>query len=179
MRVITGTAGGMRLQTLDGESTRPTTEKVKEAIFSSIQFDIEGKRVLDLFSGSGQMGIEALSRGAKSCVFVDKERAAASVIKNNLEKTRLSNSAKVVQSDAVSFLDRQIEVFDLVFLDPPYSCGLLEKALAKVYMNMSNGAILFAEHPVNDILPDEIGQLKKIKDYRYGKIAVTRYEVRR
>ena len=88
MRIITGTRKGVRLETLEGENTRPTTEKIKEAVFSAIQFDIEGCRVLDLFAGSGQMGLEALSRGAQSCMFVDSERDAMEIVKRNAQKTK-------------------------------------------------------------------------------------------
>ncbi|MBR5773231.1 MAG: 16S rRNA (guanine(966)-N(2))-methyltransferase RsmD, partial [Clostridia bacterium] len=126
MRVITGTAKGMRLASLEGDEVRPTYDRVKEAIFSIIQFDLEGRRVLDLFAGSGQLGIEALSRGAQNATFVDSNRSAIAVIKENLEKTRLSKSAVVLQTDAVGFIKnyRGVE-FDVVLLDPPYHEELL------------------------------------------------------
>ena len=117
MRVITGSARGRRLETLPGEDvTRPTTESVKEALFSMIQFDIEGRRVLDLFAGSGQLGIEALSRGARSCTFVENNRAAKQVVERNLAHCRLEEQANVVFSDAVSFLNRS-GTYDLVLLE--------------------------------------------------------------
>ena len=96
MRVITGRARGIKLVTLEGEMTRPTSERAKEAIFSMIQFDLEGRRVLDLFAGSGQMGIEALSRGAAQAVMVDQSKDAIAIIKQNVEKTKLSEGAVVV-----------------------------------------------------------------------------------
>ncbi|HRT82268.1 MAG TPA: 16S rRNA (guanine(966)-N(2))-methyltransferase RsmD, partial [Oscillospiraceae bacterium] len=100
MRVITGFARGRKLKALDGESVRPTGDRVKEAVFSIIQFELEGRSFLDLFAGSGQMGIEALSRGAASCVFVEKDKDAYSVIKDNLAHTKLEESAKVLNTDA-------------------------------------------------------------------------------
>ena len=118
MRVITGTARGRRLKELEGLETRPTTDRVKEGVFNIIQFDIEGRRVLDLFAGTGQLGIEALSRGAASAVFVDQRRDAASIIRENLKLTGLSDRARVVNGEAMAFLSSQRERFDLIFLDP-------------------------------------------------------------
>ena len=127
MRVITGSARGRRLLELEGMETRPTTGKVKEGVFSALQFDIEGRRVLDLFAGTGQMGIECLSRGAASAVFVDQRKDAAQLVKKNLELTGLSDRAKVINGNARDFIARTSEQFDLVFLDPPYASGLLEE----------------------------------------------------
>ena len=120
MRVITGTARGCRLDTLPGLDTRPTLDKVKEGLFSAIQFDIEGRRVLDLFAGSGQLGIEALSRGAAYCVFVDRNPAAVPIIRGNLQRAHLAPVAQVIGTDSMIYLDHLKERFDLVFLDPPY-----------------------------------------------------------
>ena len=129
MRVITGTARGRRLLEPDGMDTRPTTDRVKEGIFSSIQFEIEGRRVLDLFGGTGQMGIEALSRGAAHCTFLDLRKEAVGVIRENLKRTGFAEDAAVVQGDYLAFLTRCKEKFDLIFLDPPYGTGMLEKAM--------------------------------------------------
>lgn len=175
MRVITGTARGTTLKTLDGETTRPTIEKVKEAIFSAVQFEIEGKRVLDLFAGSGQMGIEALSRGAASAFFVDSDKNAIKIINENIEKTKLGERATVMQSEALSFLNMNIRRFDLVFLDPPYSTGLLEKALDGVADFVQQGGTVICEHPFKDEMPDEVCGLKKYRSYKYSKTAVTIY----
>lgn len=125
MRVITGTSRGRVLRTLEGEDVRPTTDRVKEAVFSIIQFEIEGRRVLDLFAGSGQLGIEALSRGAASATFVDMSKDSLSAVKYNLEHTKLGDNAKVVQTDALSFLKLTKDKFDIVFLDPPYASSLV------------------------------------------------------
>ncbi len=134
MRIITGKAKGIRLATLDGEATRPTSERAKEAVFSMLQFDIEGRRVLDLFAGSGQMGLEALSRGAQSAVLVDHAKAAISVIKQNIEKTKLEG-ASAVCADSLEFLHiegkkrNESSKFDIVFLDPPYADKIIPRAL--------------------------------------------------
>ena len=132
MRVITGTARGTKLKTLEGLSTRPTSDRVKEAIFNIIQFDLEGRRVLDLFAGSGQLAIEALSRGASHGVLVDQNPAAVKVIRENLKKTRLEAQATVVQSDYLSYLSTTRERFDIILLDPPYRENFLEMALQKI-----------------------------------------------
>ena len=130
MRIITGKAKGIRLKTLEGDATRPTSERVKEAIFSMIQMDIEGREVLDLFSGSGQMALEALSRGAKSAVMLDKSAAAVSIIKDNAEKTRLIDSCTIKKEDSIDYIRRNKgKKFDIVFLDPPYASGLYVTAL--------------------------------------------------
>ena len=129
MRVITGTARGKRLRELPGLDTRPTTDRVKEGLFNIIQFDIEGRRVLDLFAGTGQLGIEALSRGACRCDFVDQALAAVKVVRENLRSCGLERQAAVYQRDFLDFLKGTQEKYDLVFLDPPYASGDLERAL--------------------------------------------------
>ncbi len=130
MHIITGSARGVRLETLAGDNTRPTSERAKEAIFSMLQFDLEGRRVLDLFAGSGQMGLEALSRGASRAVLVDREKAAVAVIRKNAEKTRLADRALICTGDALSYLATCREApFHLVFLDPPYAASLLPPVL--------------------------------------------------
>ena len=127
MRVITGSARGRRLKELEGMETRPTTDRVKEGMFSALQFDIEGRKVLDLFAGTGQLGIECLSRGAKSAVFVDRRKDAVALIRENLKATELSHKAKVVSGDSMEYLKGVREKFDIIFLDPPYEAGVLER----------------------------------------------------
>lgn len=175
MRVITGSARGMSLRTLEGDNTRPTSEKVKEAVFSAIQFEIEGRRVLDLFAGSGQMGIEALSRGAESCTFVDSEKSAVKIIKENLEKTKLAFKASVAQTDSIAFLGMTDKIFDIAFLDPPYSTGMLQKALSKIAPRIAEGGVVICEHPYGEEMPQEESGLAKAKEYKYSKTAVTVY----
>ena len=135
MRIITGSARGVRLETLEGEEvTRPTAERVKEAIFSAIQFETEGRQVLDLFGGSGQMGLEALSRGASSCMFIDSSEAAIAVIKRNAQKTKLHERCRYLISDYRNYLRkaRGRDRFDLVFLDPPYATHAHADALRRL-----------------------------------------------
>lgn len=176
MRIISGTAKGRRLQTLPGNDVRPTTDKVKEGIFSAIQFDIEGRRFLDLFAGSGQMGLEALSRGAESAVFVDSANESIKVLKENVNATGFSEVSKILRADALTFLATTDETFDIAFLDPPYAGGLLEKALNEVCKKMSEYGIIICEHPPEVGLPDEVNDFSVFKRYRYGKINVTTYK---
>lgn len=175
MRVITGKAGGRKLETLSGNDVRPTTDMVKEAVFSIIQFEIEGRTFLDLFAGSGQMGIEALSRGAKKSVFVDSSKNAVAVINRNLETTGLSQNAEVKLSDSISFLKSCDEKFDIAFLDPPYRKGLLQKVLEILPMFMNRTGKIICEHPRDEELPNQIGEFFVKKHYRYGKIMLTVY----
>lgn len=175
MRVITGKAGGRKLETLNGNDVRPTTDMVKEAVFSIIQFDIEGRGFLDLFAGSGQMGIEALSRGAQKAIFVDASKNSLAVIKRNLEATGLINGAEVVNSDSISFLKRCDEHFDIAYLDPPYRKGLLQKVLEILPMFMNNSGKIICEHPHDEKLPESVGKFTVKRHYRYGKIMLTLY----
>ena len=175
MRVIAGMAKGVRLQTLEGEATRPTTERVKEVMMSAVQFDIEGRRVLDLFAGSGQLGIEALSRGAASCVFVDRSSEAAAVIRKNAQAAGVFGASRVLCTDALDFLAHTKEYFDLVFLDPPYAADLLLPTLQAVEPQLKAGAVVMAESDGNVTLPDRIGGLALQKVYRYGRIFLRKY----
>ena len=177
MRVITGTARGRRLLEPEGMDTRPTTDRVKEGIFSSIQFEIEGRRVLDLFGGTGQMGIEALSRGAAHCTFLDLRKEAVGVIRENLKRTGFAEEAAVVQGDYLAFLTRCKEKFDLIFLDPPYGTGMLEKAMeiiTEIDIVSENG-IIVCESAAESALPELAAPYAKGRDYRYGKIKITLY----
>ena len=177
MRVITGTARGKRLKELAGTETRPTTDRVKEGLFSAIQFDIEGRRALDLFAGTGQMGIEALSRGAASCTFVELRREGATLVRENLAYCGLEDRGRVFQGDYLAFLSACREKFDLIFLDPPYAAGLLEKALetiAKIDIVSTNG-IIACESPLDAVLPVLPKPYEKGREYRYGKIKITVY----
>lgn len=177
MRVITGSARGKRLKQLPGLDTRPTTDRVKEGLFNAIQFDIEGRRVLDLFAGTGQLGIEALSRGAAWCDFVDSASAAMAVIRDNVSACALEGRAGFHQRDFASFLGAAGEKYGLVFLDPPYASGNLERALAdiaEIDIVTGNG-IIVCESPVECQLPELPGPYEKGRDYRYGKIKLTLY----
>ena len=177
MRVITGKARGVQLKTPDGMLTRPTTDRVKEALFSIINFDIPTARVLDLFGGTGQLGIEALSRGAKSAVFVDAREDACGLIRENLKRTRLEADAKVVRSDYMDYLKRCREKYDIIFLDPPYAEVFLENALKCITEIdiLQSGGIIVAERPLGKELPFEFEGFTRSKDYKYGKVLLTIY----
>lgn len=177
MRVITGLARGRKLKEPTGLETRPTTDRVKESIFNIIQFRIPERRVLDLFAGTGQMGIEALSRGAAEAVFVDRRAEAARLIRENLAICGFEKPARVVQGDALQFLEREKRPFDLIFLDPPYHEKLLEKAMERIarFDILSRHGIIVCESSVNNPLPLEL-PYGAGREYRYGSIKITIYQ---
>ena len=177
MRVISGTARGRRLKELQGMETRPTTDRVKEALFNIVQFELPGRQVLDLFAGTGQLGIEALSRGAARCTFVDQRRDAAALVRENLKLTGLSQQAQVVQADSISLLMSCREKFDVIFLDPPYLTGVLEKAVETVsaFDILREHGIMVCESPLEQELPTLAAPYERGKEYRYGKIKLTVY----
>ena len=177
MRVISGKARGINLKTPEGVLTRPTIDRVKEALFSIINFDIPTSSVLDLFGGTGQLGIEALSRGAKSAVFVDQREDACKLIKENLRRTKLEQDAKVVRMDYLDYLKRCKEKFDIIFLDPPYAEVFLENALKCITEIdiLQSGGIIVAERPLGKDLPWDFEGYTRSKDYKYGKVLLTIY----
>ena len=177
MRVISGKARGVNLKTPEGILTRPTIDRVKEALFSIINFDIPASNVLDLFGGTGQLGIEALSRGAKSAVFVDQREDACKLIKENLKRTKLEQDAKVVRMDYLDYLKRSREKFDIIFLDPPYAEVFLENALKCITEIdiLQSGGIIVAERPLGKDLPWDFEGYTRSKDYKYGKVLLTIY----
>ena len=177
MRVITGKARGIRLKTPDGMQTRPTADRVKEALFSIIQFDIPAARVLDLFGGTGQLGIEALSRGASSATFVDEREAACKLIRENLKRTKLESSAKVARADYLAYLRNCKETFDIILLDPPYAEVYLENSLKLITEIdiLQSGGIIVAERPLGKELPWNFDGFTRSKDYKYGKTLLTIY----
>ncbi len=175
MRVISGSARGRRLKELQGMDTRPTTDKVKESLFNIIQFEIEGRRVLDLFGGTGQLGIEALSRGADHCTFVDMRKEAAALIRENLRLAGLSERSRVVQGDALSFLSSCGEKFDVILLDPPYHTELLEKSVERIteFDILREHGIMICESAAERELPALPPPYERGREYRYGKIRLT------
>lgn len=174
MRVITGSARGRKLKTPENYDIRPTTDNVKESVFNIIQFDIEGRRVLDLFAGTGQLGIECLSRGASSAVFVDQSREAVKIVKENLKACGLTGT--VVQADALSFL-RTCGKFDIIFVDPPYDSDLYESVLNTVNSIdiLSDGGIIICESRRERALPEMTAPYKKRREYTYGKVKLCIY----
>ena len=170
MRVITGKARGVQLKTPQGMQTRPTADRVKEALFSIINFDLPGASVLDLFGGTGQLGIEALSRDAKSAVFVDASADACQLIRENLKRSKLEGQGRVVRSDYMEYLNKCRESFDIILLDPPYGEVFLENALKRITeidILKSNG-IIVTERPLGKELPWEFGGYTRSRDYKYG-----------
>ncbi len=175
MRVITGSSRGRKLISPQGDDVRPTTDSVKESVFSIIQFSVEGRSFLDAFAGSGQMGIEALSRGARQAVFVDNSRRSLDVIKKNLELTGLSGRGRIAAADTISFLSSCRERFDIAFLDPPYRTGLLQRTLELLPQVMNKSGYIICEHPADEDVPACTGSFVIKKQYRYGKIMITVY----
>lgn len=174
MRVITGTARGRRLRTPENYDIRPTTDNVKESVFNIIQFDIEGRRVLDLFAGTGQLGIECLSRGAAEAMFIDENTAAVKIVKENLKTCGFT--AAVLQQDALSYL-RHCGKFDLIFVDPPYDSRLYESVLETINSVdiLSDGGIILCESRREKSLPDMRAPYRKKKEYNYGRVKLTVY----
>lgn len=175
MRVITGSARGRRLLSPEGMDVRPTTDKVKESIFNIIQFEIEGKTVLDLFAGSGQLGIEALSRGAERAVFVDSSKKSLDIVKKNIETTGFSSSSTVVLSDALFFLRSNRQKYDLVFMDPPYHHDLCVKAFELLPGVLSDSASVICETHADESLPDSFGDFSVDRIYKYSAVKLTVY----
>lgn len=175
MRIITGTARGTKLNTLEGLDTRPTTEMCKEGVFSAIQFDLQDRSVLDLFSGSGQMALEALSRGAEKAVMIDSSRKACEIIKENAAKTKLIKQCRIACADWKEYLRgvKGKEEFGLVFLDPPYTDGLLDEVLKALSVAdvLTDDAIIVAESSKSGV-PVPVDSWRS-KLYRYGKTYVT------
>ena len=175
MRVITGTARGRKLVTPPGKDVRPTTDMVKEAVFSILQNDVPGSRVLDLFAGSGQLGIEALSRGAISATFIDDSRESIACIKENLKTTGFSAQSSVAMMDSIGFLRRGGQKFDIILLDPPYKKGILDEALPLALEMLEPNGVAVCETDVREVLPEGNESFKIYREYRYGKIKLTVY----
>lgn len=176
MRVITGSARGRRLETLPSDDiTRPTAESVKEALFSMIQFEIEGRKVLDLFAGSGQLGIEALSRGACFCIFVENNKNAKSVVEKNISHCNFDDVSQVVMCDSVVFSSRKGN-FDIVFLDPPYHKGMIEKCMPALVNSVSDDGVIVCETAKDESLAEQYGDFKIYRERNYGKTKLTLYK---
>lgn len=174
MRVITGKAKGHKLQMVPGESTRPITDRAKEALFSILGDWLVGARVLDLFGGTGAVGIEALSRGASFAFFLDRNRKAVQTIQTNLAHTKLADQAEVIQGDSFAFLENyQGEPFDLIYIAPPQYQGLWHKALAQVDARPDLlapfGTVIVQIHPREDA-PLELARLEEYDRRTYGSV---------
>lgn len=173
LRITTGQYKGKLIKTLEGEATRPTSERIKQAIFSSIQFDVESRRVLDLFAGSGQMGLEALSRGACSVMFVDLSRDAMDIVKENAKRLGAFDSSRFLVSDWKNYIRKASgrDKFDLAFIDPPYSLKCAAEAAQRLKDSglLAPGAILVLESGDESINADELGDFEVLKSTHYGK----------
>ena len=177
MRVIAGTARGVSLKTPDGLATRPTADRVKEAVFSILHFDLPGASVLDLFGGTGQLGIEALSRGAVSCDFTDESEAACKIIRENLKRAKFEALGSVFRSDYAAYLRRCKKKYDIIFLDPPYANDFLENSLKLISEIdiLQTGGIIVTERPLEKDLLLEFAGYTRSKDYKYGKTLIAMY----
>ena len=176
MRVISGTARGRKLKELSGMDIRPTSDLVKESVFNIVQFDIEGRRILDLYAGTGQIGIEALSRGAASLVFVDSDESAIKLIRENVEKCGFMKSSVICRRDALEYLER-CEPFDLIFIDPPYDSGLAAETLRKIieFDKLNTNGIIMCEMRTTGETPAAAHPYFLQKEYVYGKVKILRY----
>ena len=172
MRVVSGIAKGRRLKTPSGMEVRPTADSVKEAVFNILRDDVEGRRVLDLFAGSGQMGIEAISRGASEVVFVDISASSLKIVKDNLALCGFHG--EIIKEDALLYL-KHASPFDLIIIDPPYDSDYYEKVLEqiKLFDILTDGGIIVVETRKNRILPEMTLPYKKIKDYGYGSVKIS------
>ncbi|NLV37257.1 MAG: 16S rRNA (guanine(966)-N(2))-methyltransferase RsmD [Clostridiaceae bacterium] len=182
LRVIAGSARGHKLKTLKGVETRPTSDKVKESVFNIIAADIADSNVLDAFAGTGSLGIEALSRGAKKAVFMDKSAISCGIIRENLVHTNLRDQAEVYVTDYKSGIERLCRKgykFSVVFLDPPYNKNFIQEALKLVAKNdiIDNGGIIVAEHSHYDDLPESCDRLKAVDTRKYGDTMITIYKL--
>lgn len=175
MRIISGTMRGTKLFTLEGENTRPTLDRVKEALFSKINIELEDANVLDLFSGSGALGLESLSRGAKQAVLCDSSREAMKVIKQNVDKTRANEKVVLLNCDYKKALEQlKGKQFDIVFLDPPYITTFAEDATKIIYdLNLlkEDGLIILETDNKEKVIKNLDTQILEIKDLKkYGRV---------
>ena len=172
MRVISGKSRGTSLYSLEGSHTRPTTDRVKESMFSIINFHIPDSTVLDLFSGSGALGIEAISRGAKKCWFVENSKQAADIVRKNIEKTNSSEKAALKLMDYKAFLNSVDEVFDVILLDPPYNKKMCDEAMKIIFERnlLKDDGVIICETEYGEVITTDF---TKKKDYKYGKILLS------
>jgi len=171
MRIITGKARGVKLDTVAGDAVRPTTEMAKEGLFSSIQFDLDSRRVLDLFAGSGQLGLEALSRGAEFAVFIDESEKSVEMVKRNAQRAKLFTQCRVARMDYTDFLKKNKEQFHYIFVDPPYGLGIIPEVVKKIlkYNALAEGGVIVCENDVAELDLEGIEGAELLKRYKYGK----------
>ncbi len=177
MRIIAGECRGVKLATLPGQATRPTLERVKEGLFSAIQPWLPGAAVLELYAGSGQLGLEALSRGGAFCTFVESGKEAAALIRQNAQTAGLSPRCRVLQTMAETFVAGCKQQFDIILLDPPFESAALPGLLPPLGALCRPGALVLCETGVGQTLPEEAGGLQLQKQYRYGSVRLWRYRM--
>ncbi len=177
MRIITGSARGRRLMAPVGTDVRPTAEVTKEAVFSAIHFEVAGARMLDLFAGTGQMGLEAISRGARSVTFVENSRSSLEALRANIAACGFEQQCRVVAMEAIGFLKLGGGEYDIAFIDPPYNQGLVQAALPLVATQMAPSGVILCETDRHEELPKEVGSFRLIKTRRYGKAMIHTYRV--
>ena len=173
MRVITGIARGRKLVAPEGMDVRPTADKVKEGIFSAVQFELEGARVLDLFAGSGQMGIEALSRGADHAVFIDSSLRSIRCVNENLRNTGFERQSEVINRDSYDYIKLTAQTFDIIILDPPYRHSHIDNVLPFAAAKLRDGGTIICEYEAEADEPAVPEGLTLRKTYHYGKIKVS------
>lgn len=176
MRIISGSCRGRKLVQIQGKDIRPTSDRVREALFNIIGPSIRDQRVLDLFAGTGAFGLEALSRGARSAVFVDAARSSCSVIQENITLCRMASKAEILCHDlAAHALPAALGKFDLIFMDPPYNKGLPEQVLAKDgFMDrLAPGGIVIVEQAFKEVLNNPAGGLDIYRQKKYSKTIVS------
>ncbi len=180
MRVISGSAKGLKLLPIKGDEIRPTTDRIKEAVFSILYDKVIMANVLDLFSGTGALGIEALSRGAARCVFIDNKRSSLDVTKKNLEKTGLLEKSEIICMDSLSYLEQTHDKFDIILIDPPYDRNFIQKCLSIIDVNdiITKKGVIVCESSREDILKDDYNCIHIRKEYLYGGSKITVYNTR-
>ena len=178
MRIVAGEFKGRKLTVPRDDSVRPTAEKVREAVFSMLQNEIPDAVVLDLFAGTGSLGLEALSRGARRAYFADRDRQSIQLVKSNVKTCGAEERSVIICADYVSAIDRIHDRVHIVFLDPPYKAGLMEDCLTRLALSetVPEGGLIVAEHGREQILPDDLSCLHRIRDRKYGKVRVSIYE---
>ena len=182
MRVISGKARGLKLDTPKNQDVRPTTDRVKESLFNMINSYIMDSNILDLFAGTGSLGIECLSRGAKNCVFVDKSKDSINIVRSNVKKARVENESTILNvdfKDAVKRLSTQNQKFDVIFMDPPYYENMFIECLKSrdKFNLLDEDGIIVVEHDTKDLFEDSIGRLNKSREKKYGNTTLTFYKL--
>ena len=180
MRVISGELRGRKLEKLEGMEIRPTTDRVKESLFNMLGAKLYDCALLDLFAGTGGIGIEAYSRGAAQVVFIDESTKSIKVLKNNLDKLNISDKVEIYNTDylnAINKLAKGNRKFDIIFIDPPYLKGFAQNALVDIENNkvLNEDGIIIVEHDIKDKMPEDIGKLNLMRQKKYGNTMLSFY----